>query len=282
MYFYTKYSQMILTQSKQKRQEYAAYKESDQEVWSILFRQQALNLMDKASSVYLDCLEQLLPVFNEHSIPKFEELNGVLIQHTGWTIEVVDGLIPVTEFFQLLAQRKFPSSTWLRTKEQLAYLEEPDMFHDIFGHVPQLLDPAYATFMHQFGELGCANLENEAFIKQLQTLYWFTIEFGLVKELDKNKIYGAGILSSFQETNHVMRQSHLYKPFDVRKVINTEYDISDIQTVYFQLENFDQLYKSNLILITFYSSYLLLKGSNEAPNFITLSRRTYAPTNAHK
>ncbi len=128
-------------------QHYEHYTKADQEVWKLLFTRQAENLANKACREYLRALEVLEPVLNANAIPRFPELDSVLMRTTGWTIEVVPGHIPVNDFFDLLARRRFPSSTWLRNKEQLDYLEEPDMFHDIFGHIPLLVDPSYADFM---------------------------------------------------------------------------------------------------------------------------------------
>ena len=141
------------------RQNYAAYTANDRLVWKTLYSRQRENLEGKAHELYLECLELLTPVMNEDLIPNYDDLNTVLLETTGWSIHVVKGLIPVEEFFELLAQKKFPASTWLRTMEQLDYLEEPDMFHDIFGHVPLLMDERYAQFMHDFGKHGVANVK---------------------------------------------------------------------------------------------------------------------------
>jgi len=140
-------------------QDYNAYTATDRQVWNALYSRQRENLSDKADPRYLACLDQLLPVMNADKIPNYDDLNAALGAATGWSIHVVPGLIPVEEFFVLLAQRKFPASTWLRKPEELDYLEEPDMFHDIFGHIPLLLDPQYAQFMEDFGKHWVANLK---------------------------------------------------------------------------------------------------------------------------
>lgn len=226
------------------QQEYDRYTAADQEVWRQLFSRQEPNIQDKAGEVYLRCLREMKPVLHADAIPRFPELNRVLTDQNGWSIEVVKGLVEVSEFFNLLRQRRFPSSTWLRKPTQLDYLEEPDMFHDIFGHVPQLMDEQYAAFMQRFGEFGYRNRHDPEVVTQLQRLYWFTIEFGVLREQERFRIYGAGILSSFAETNHVMDHSELAVPFDIQRIIQTDYDLSRIQEIYFQIESFDDLYQA--------------------------------------
>ena len=132
-------------------QQYDKYKQEDHEVWKILFERQVENLQDKASSMYIDCIKNMSSVLNAKQIPDFRKLDDFLLAKTGWSIEVVKGLIPVDDFFELLSNKRFPSSTWLRSRAQLDYLEEPDMFHDIFGHVPLLINEEYSALMHQIG-----------------------------------------------------------------------------------------------------------------------------------
>lgn len=222
------------------RQNYAAYTANDRQVWKTLYARQRENLEGKAHELYLSCLDKLRPIMNEDRIPDFTDLNKALGEATGWTIEVVKGLIPVEEFFELLAQRKFPASTWLRTMEQLDYLEEPDMFHDIFGHIPMLLDEKYAAFMQEFGAYGAANLKKAHVVRALQNLYWFTIEFGVVSE--PTLVYGAGIISSFGETNHIYNPATLIHPFDDDKVAGHSFINSEIQQEYYRIRSLEDLF----------------------------------------
>lgn len=224
------------------KQNYSNYTKEDQDVWHILFERQMKNLRDKACHEYLDCLHEMSSVLNGKNIPKFSKLNAILSNKTGWSIEVVPGLIPVDDFFKLLAQKKFCSSTWLRKKSQLDYLEEPDMFHDIFGHIPLFMNEVFADFVHRFGLLGVKHLNNPAILTQLQRLYWFTIEFGLFNQ--KNCIYGAGIISSFGESNHIFNDKIEVFPFNIKKVLNQNFINSEIQQLYFSIESFDELYNS--------------------------------------
>lgn len=163
------------------KQQFENYTKEDFLVWKTLFERQEENLEDKSCKEYLDCLEAMGEVLNADAIPNFDELNNVLKSKTGWTVEVVPGLIPVDEFFVLLSQQKFCSSTWLRKMKQLDYLEEPDMFHDIFGHIPLFMDKQFADFAKKMGDLGVKYAHNEEILIQLQRIYWFTIEFGVVE-----------------------------------------------------------------------------------------------------
>ena len=224
------------------KQEYKLYKEEDQLVWKTLFERQVENLQGKSCAAYLSCLEIIKGVLNSKQIPDFKRMNATLTESTGWSIEVVPGLIPVEDFFRLLAQRKFSASTWVRKMDQLDYLEEPDMFHDVFGHTPLLAEPKFAQFMKDFGDLGVEFIDDEEVVVQLQRLYWFTIEFGLIYE-NGPKVYGAGICSSFGETTHSLSANVEVVPFSLEQVINTEFKTDVVQTLYFELESFDQLFE---------------------------------------
>lgn len=224
------------------KQEYKLYKEEDQLVWGTLFERQVENLQGKSCTAYLSCLEKMKGVLNPKQIPNFNLMNSTLKEATGWSIEVVPGLIPVEDFFRLLAQRKFSASTWVRKIDQLDYLEEPDMFHDVFGHTPLLADHKFAQFMKDFGDLGVEFIDDEEVVNQLQRLYWFTIEFGLIYE-NGRKVYGAGICSSFGETIHSLSANVEVIPFNLDRVISTEFETDVVQTLYFELESFDQLFK---------------------------------------
>lgn len=225
-------------------QDYSKYTSEDTKVWSTLFNRQLKNLPGKAHPEYLRCLEELKDVLNPNFIPDFDKLNEKLKAENGWSIVVVPGLIPVDQFFKLLSEKKFCSSTWLRRMDQLDYLEEPDMFHDIFGHIPLLMNKNYAEFVQQFGQLGVEFGHNKVIEKQLQRLYWFTIEFGLIKQNDETRIYGAGIISSSGESNHIFEDDITVSDYDVEKVLNNDFITSEIQTQYYEIESFEQLFLS--------------------------------------
>jgi phenylalanine-4-hydroxylase len=225
------------------KQEYKNYNSEDHEVWNILFERQVANLQDKACAEYLSSLNEMKDVIHANKVPDFREVDEVLKTKNGWSIHVVPGLIPVDEFFKLLSERKFCSSTWLRKKSQLDYLEEPDMFHDTFGHIPLLMNPEYTEFVQKMGEMGVKYAGDEQKIEALQRLYWFTIEFGLIQQ-NGTKIYGAGILSSFGESNHIYNSKITIEDFDLNAIYNRSFINSEIQQHYFELDQYQTIYQS--------------------------------------
>lgn len=223
------------------KQKMDKYTSEDFEVWKILFERQNENLKTKGSSHYQKALKEMHEVLNRSVIPDFRALNGFFQEKTQWSIHVVPGLIPVEDFFQLLAEKKFCSSTWLRSMENLDYLEEPDMFHDIFGHIPLLSNEVFSAFTHEFGKMGLKYLKNEKALIQLQRLYWFTIEFGVILE-EQIKAYGAGIMSSFGETNRIANRACAFHDFDIEVILNKEFRTDVMQEEYFVIESLNQLY----------------------------------------
>lgn len=240
------------------KQQFENYTEEDLKVWTILFNRQAENLKDKAGQDYLNALTKMKSCLNANEMPNFEKINNWFSSETGWEIECVPGLIPVEDFFMLLAAKKFPSSTWLRTMDKLDYLEEPDMFHDVFGHIPLLSLPVYSEFIYQFGILGKAMIHDHEKLIMLQRLYWFTIEFGLILESNNQKIYGAGILSSYGESNNCLVSKDIERVnFDIDRIINTSFCTSEMQDKYFVIANFDELKKAILKLTKQWKHYEL-------------------------
>lgn len=223
------------------QQEYQRYSTQDHSTWHKLFSRQVDHLQGKAFSRYFECLEELGPSLNAERLPNYKDLNAALMNKTGWSIHAVPGLISVKDFFDLLSRRKFSASTWIRKPEQLDYIEEPDMFHDIFGHVPLLMDQAYADFMQAFGQMGVSLSDQPKLLESLQRLYWFSIEFGLIKEGSETKVYGAGILSSYGEVNHVMNQLNDSLPFDLQAIYQHEFRNDEIQNQYYLLDSLDQM-----------------------------------------
>lgn len=226
------------------KQHYEKYSLEEHKIWKLLFERQRNNLINKASSTYNECFNTLQPCLHADAIPSFDKINAFFKDHTGWEIKVVPGLIPVQDFFDLLANKKFCSSTWLRTIDQIDYLEEPDMFHDIFGHVPLLVNPTFSKFAQEFGRLGQQFKNDEQMLLCLQRIYWFTIEFGLIREEGQLKVYGAGIVSSFGETNHIFTSKLQHLKYDIHQVMNCEFHTDRIQDKYFVIDSFDDLYNS--------------------------------------
>lgn len=225
-------------------QDYNAYSAADYSVWKQLAERQLTALRAVACKEYLDCLDALHPVLSPNHPPRFSDLNEQLTAAHGWSIKVVPGFLPVDEFFGLLARRRFCSSTWLRGEDQLDYLEEPDMFHDIFGHIPLYLNKDYATFAERLGKLGVKYAADEEKVTQLQRLYWFTIEFGVLRQADGEiKVYGAGICSSYGETKHVFEHKDVeVVPFDLDTVLAQDFIITEVQMKYFAIRDFAQLW----------------------------------------
>jgi phenylalanine-4-hydroxylase len=226
------------------RQHYERYTAEHQQVWNLLFSRQAGNLHRKAAPEYLHQLGAMEAVLDAKRIVDFSQLDEALYAATGWKIHVVPGLIPASDFLAFLADRKFCSSTWLRSLQQLDYLEEPDMFHDIFGHIPLLMDAGYAAFMQRLGVLGRQYAGNEKAVALLERYYWFTIEFGLIRESADTRIYGAGILSSFGESNSIYRPETVIRPFCLKQILQHDFIKSNMQQEYFEIASFRQLYDS--------------------------------------
>ena len=224
-------------------QEYDKYLVEDHEVWSILYNRMMEILPSYSSKAYLDGIHDV--GLERDRIPNFGECNAKLSKKTGWKIYVVPGLIDNKPFFEHLSHREFPSSTWLRKKSQLEYLEEPDMFHDIFGHVPLLANLHFANFLSELAGLALEHIENEWAVEILSRLYWYTVEFGLIKEGNGLKVYGAGILSSSGETQYSIDSDIPQRmPYDVKKIFQTPYIKDKFQEQYFVIDSYEQLYKS--------------------------------------
>ena len=224
------------------QQIYSNYSFEDFSVWKTLYNRQMAVLRTEVSSAYLQAIDVIN--FVADKIPNFSEVNNILADTTGWKIEVVPNICPDAKFFECSANKIFTSTCWLRTMEQLDYLEEPDMFHDVFGHMPLLTNPDYAGFFCNFGKLALQYLDNPNAIQLLSRLYWYTIEFGLIREAGHIKIYGAGIISSNGETKHAIDRQTAVLPFDIGTILDTPYRTDIIQEKYFVIDSFEELYSS--------------------------------------
>jgi phenylalanine-4-hydroxylase len=224
-------------------QEYDKYTVEDFEVWRILFERQIEQLPGMATDEYLEGIRRV--GFTADRIPEFGEVSKALSAITGWRLHVVPGLIPNREFFELMKNRNFCATTWLRKKNQLDYLEEPDMFHDVFGHVPLLTNQSLCNFLEDLSRIALKYIDYELAIELVSRIYWYTVEFGLIREHGQLHIYGAGILSSKGET-HYSLHSDLPKriPYDVKKIIDTPYIKDKYQEQYFVIDSYEQLYQS--------------------------------------
>ena len=182
--------------------------------------------------------------FNSKKIPDFKKVNEKLDIISGWGIKTVPNIAQPKEFFTYLANKKFTSTCWLRSMEEIDYLEEPDMFHDVFAHVPMLTDIDYTSFFQNIGQLALEVINDEKKLKKLQRLYWFTIEFGLMETSNGNKIYGAGIISSKNEMKNAFSNKSIKTDFNVAEIMNQDFRIDIVQEKYFIIKSFNQLASS--------------------------------------
>ena len=223
-------------------QHYENYTEEDFKVWNILYERQIVNLPHAASRAYLDGLKRIH--FTSDKIPNFQETNAFLKELTGWQLHVVPGLIDDDKFFQLMANCHFPASTWLRKLSEIDYLEEPDMFHDVFGHVPLLTNQPFVDFLQELSKIALRYIDNAWAIQLISRIYWFTVEFGLIREDGNIRIYGAGILSSAGETKFCLSDKANHQEYDVDTIMQTPYRKDIFQDRYFIINDYEQLYHS--------------------------------------
>lgn len=220
------------------------YSATDHQVWAELFRRQRALLTGRACDEFL--LAQDAMGMGAEQIPKFSELNEALRQSTGWQIIGVEGLLPELTFFEHLAARRFPVTWWIRKPEQLDYIAEPDLFHDLFGHVPLLMNPVFADYMAAYGRGGVkAHDCGPEALAALTRLYWYTVEFGLIETPRGLRIYGAGIVSSKGESLYSLESAAPNRlGFELERVMRTRYRIDTFQKTYFVISGFEQLFEA--------------------------------------
>ena len=220
-------------------QQWERFGAEEHRVWDILFARQQSKLTGRVVSDFAAGLDVLK--LSKPGIPDFDELNERLFARTGWIVVAVPGLVPDDVFFRHLSTRRFPAGNFIRPATQLDYLEEPDVFHDVFGHVPMLAQPRVADFVQSLGQLGLS-ATSPAAMERLSRLYWFTIEFGLALEKGELRIYGAGLASSFGEAGHALESPMPQRlPFELGRVLRTPYRSDRFQDLYFVVESFDRL-----------------------------------------
>ena len=221
-------------------QDYSKYTAEDFKVWKLLYERLMPHLPGAAVPEYLEGVRRV--GFSADRIPSFEDTNKALQSSTGWRLEVVPGLIPDKDFFELLADRRFPASTWLRKLSELDYLEEPDMFHDVFGHVPLLTNADLVSFLQALSKIALNYIGDAHAIESLSRIYWFTVEFGLIRRDGELRIYGAGILSSRGETQYSLHDTKPTRhPFQVDQILDTPFRKDEYQKEYFIIDDFAEL-----------------------------------------
>lgn len=221
-------------------QDYAAYTAADHDTYRRLYERQRALLPGLASQAFIDALPSLGA---NDRIPRFEEVNERLYKATGWELVGVPGLIPEVPFFTLLANRKFPVTDWIRRPEEFEYIVEPDIFHDLFGHVPLLFNPVFADYVQRYGQ-GGLKAQGLGSCEMLSRLYWYTIEFGLIREAGQLRAYGAGILSSSGELAYSVQSPEPQRiPLQLERTMRTRYKIDTYQQTYFVIDSFEQLFE---------------------------------------
>lgn len=240
-------------------QGWAAYSAEEHAVWKTLFERQTKLLPARACDEFVQGM-RALPI-DADQIPDFRRLSDVLMKHTGWQVVAVPGLVPDEVFFEHLAHRRFPAGNFIRKRSELDYLEEPDVFHDVFGHVPMLMNPVIADYIQAYG-VGGLRAQQLGVLDQLARVYWYTVEFGLVQQRDGLRIYGSGIASSFTESVFALDDPSPNRVrFDLERVMRTRYRIDDFQETYFVLGDLNELLE--LAHIDFAPIYRRIAGAPE-------------------
>ncbi|MEG8223787.1 phenylalanine 4-monooxygenase [Sphingomonas sp. HH69] len=225
-------------------QDWASYTPQEHALWDRLFARQAQMLPDRAVAEFMNGLDVLR--MTRPGIPDFDELSERLMKLTGWQVVAVPGLVPDRLFFDHLANRRFVAGRFLRTPDQIDYLSEPDIFHDVFGHVPLLANPAFADYMQAYGQ-GGLRADGLGAIDRLARLYWYTVEFGLLRQGDDLKLYGAGIVSSHGESIYALDDPSPNRlGFDLKRLMRTRYRIDDYQQSYFVIDSFEDLLRQTV------------------------------------
>jgi phenylalanine-4-hydroxylase len=228
------------------QQDWNAYTPEQHAVWAELVSRRMPQLQEHACEEYLDGFHQI--GLREDTIPNLAEVNKRLGPRTGWNATPVSGFLPPDAFFEMLAARQFPTTTYLRTRESLEYTPEPDIFHDVFGHVPMHAHPVFADFLQQYGRVCLGLMQDKDKLERMGRLFWFTVEFGVIRQKGTIKLYGSGLISSHGESTHVINRIAEGGPeirdFDLDAVLNQEFLVSEMQKVLYAVESFDQIYEA--------------------------------------
>lgn len=222
-------------------QDYAAYTDEQHGVWGELVGRILPELEKHAARAYLEGFEII--GLRQDRLPNLTAISARLGPRTGWSSTPVSGFLPATAFFEMLANRLFPTTTWLRSRDSLEYTPEPDIFHDVFGHVPMHAHGVFADFLARYGRV-CANIEDASVLEKLGRLFWYTVEFGLIREGDEVKVYGSGLISSNGERRNVMSGNCAIRDFSLEEVLNTPVKVDELHKLLFAVQNFEQIYEA--------------------------------------
>lgn len=221
------------------RQDWAAYTPEDHAVWGILYERRMKTLRQTGSRLFLEGAQWI--GLRPDRVPDLADVNARLAARTGWAAVPVTGFLPAREFFGCLAQRRFPTTITVRPRSQLDYLPEPDIFHDVFGHVPLHAHPVFADFLQRFGRAASA-AANDAQVEAMARLFWFTVEFGLIREGAETKVYGSGLISSHGDAANALGPDCERRPFVLDAVLAQPFEIDHFQQVLFTIDSFEQLF----------------------------------------
>jgi phenylalanine-4-hydroxylase len=222
-------------------QDYAGYTADHHAVWAELVARRLPQLQEHAAEEYLDGFAYL--GFRTDRLPNLTEISQRLRLKTGWCTVPVSGFMPGPAFFAMLAGRQFPTTTWLRKRDSLEYTPEPDIFHDVFGHVPMHAHPVFANFLQHCGQL-CAGIEDQAVLERIGRLFWYTVEFGLIRQRGKVKVYGSGLISSNGECTNVIEGRCEVRDFTLDAVLNAPVQVDRMHDVLYAIESFEQIYEA--------------------------------------
>ena len=222
-------------------QEYAAYTTEQHGVWAELVRRRMPQLEQNAALEYLDGFETLCLPYDR--LPNLAAVSAKLERRTGWNATPVSGFMPAPAFFEMLAARRFPTTTWLRKRDSLEYTPEPDIFHDVFGHVPMHAHPVFADFLAHYGQL-CARITDEAILERIGRVFWYTVEFGLIRQHGQVRVYGSGLISSNGECSNVIGGGCAVKSFVLDEVLRTPVKVDEMHRLLFAIESFDEIYEA--------------------------------------
>jgi phenylalanine-4-hydroxylase len=223
-------------------QDYAAYTVEQHAVWQELVLRRMPQLRQHAAAEYLEGLE-IIGLEASH-LPSLTAVSARLAPRTGWASTPVSGFLPGNAFFEMLAARRFPTTTWLRSRESMDYTPEPDIFHDVFGHVPLHAHPVFAAFLEHYGRLCASVLARPEALERLGRLFWFTVEFGVMRQRGALKVYGSGLISSHGECTRVLAGGCEIRDFDIHRVLATPIDTGQMQPILYAVKSFEQIYEA--------------------------------------
>jgi phenylalanine-4-hydroxylase len=222
-------------------QDYDSYTPEQHEVWAELVSRRMPQLASHAAEEYLEGFAII--GLRTDRLPNLGEISQRLRPRTGWSTVPVSGFMPGPAFFEMLSLRQFPTTTWLRRRDSLEYTPEPDIFHDVFGHVPMHAHPVFAGFLAHYGQL-CAGIHDEALLERIGRLFWYTVEFGLIRQHGRVKVYGSGLISSNGECTNVLEGRCEVRDFSLEAILNTPVQVDQMHKALFAIESFDQIYQA--------------------------------------